>query len=81
MFQALTFTFLERACNATQSTLPSNPKGPVVNVEGLKRDFQSPKSGGRVTASLVRPRGGPNGTPSLVAGLLTFPFVGEARAA
>ena len=25
--------------------------------------------------------GGPNGPPSLVAGLLTFPFVGEARAA
>jgi hypothetical protein len=25
--------------------------------------------------------GGPNGPPSLVAGLLTFPFVGDARAA
>ena len=47
----------------------------------LERDFESPKSGGRVAASLVRSRGGPNGPPSLVAGLLAFPFVGEARAA
>ena len=48
---------------------------------GLKRDFEPPKSGGRIAASLVRSRGGPNGPPSLVAGLLTFPLVGEVTRA
>ena len=27
----------------------------------LRRDFESPKAGGRVAASLIRSRGGPNG--------------------
>ena len=45
--------------------------------KGLKRDFESPKSGGRVADSLVRFRGGPNGIRALV-GHLGFEVSGTA---